>query len=92
MPKSDIGGVSHAMTLRANGLEIVVCLAPRMLLRVPVTLRPTAEVDAGPSRQAPPARPRSSRGDGQTVVILTSRRAADVVAGPRPRERALGAL
>ena len=35
---------------------------------------------------------RSSRGDGQTVVIPTSRRAADVVAGPRPRERAVDAL
>ena len=44
------------------------------------------------SRQVPPARPRSSRGDGRTVVIPTSRRAADVVAGPLPRARAVGGL
>ena len=35
MPKSRIGGVSRAMTFRANGLEIVICVAPRMLLWVP---------------------------------------------------------
>ena len=35
---------------------------------------------------------RSSRGDGQTVVIPTSRRAADVVASPWHRDRAAGGL
>ena len=44
------------------------------------------------SRKVAPARPRGSRGDGRTVVIPTSRRAVDGVAGPRPRERAIREL
>ena len=42
------------------------------------------------SRQVAPERPRSSRGDRRTAIVPTSRRAADVVAGPRPRKRSVG--
>ena len=43
-------------------------------------------------RSVPPAQHRSSRGDVRTAILPTSARAADLVAGPRPRERAVGGL